>query len=159
LAVGDWSKYFHAAAQAALRSVLSAQTLETLLQDASAMEGPIRDLLATPSTEIGIAIDRVSVKDVILPGEMRTLMMTVLEAEKRAQAAAIRRREETAETRSMLNTAKVMENNPLLLRLKELETLERVTERIGNITVFGGLDDVMNKLVQIGSRKTSEEAP
>lgn len=49
----------------------------------------------------------------------------------------IRRREETAATRSLLNTAKVMENNPAL-RLKELETLERVAERIDKISVFGG---------------------
>lgn len=50
----------------------------------------------------------------------------------------IRRREETAATRSLLNTAKVMEDNPVALRLKELETLERVAERIDRISVFEG---------------------
>ena len=60
----------------------------------------------------------------------------------------IRRREETAATRSLLNTAKVMEDNPVALRLKELETLERVAERIDKISVFGGLDQVLNGLVQ-----------
>ncbi len=52
-------------------------------------------------------------------------------------------------TRSLLNTAKVMENNPVALRLKELETLERVAERIDNISVFGGLDQVLHGLVNI----------
>ncbi|HBU9227005.1 slipin family protein, partial [Escherichia coli] len=70
-------------------------------------------------------------------------------AEKSAQANVIRRREETAATRSLLNTAKVMENNPVALRLKELETLERVAERIDNISVFGGLDQVLHGLVNI----------
>lgn len=61
----------------------------------------------------------------------------------------IRRREETAATRSLLNTAKVMEDNPIALRMKELETLEKVTEKIDKISVYGGLDGVLKDLVKI----------
>jgi regulator of protease activity HflC (stomatin/prohibitin superfamily) len=87
---------------------------------------------------------------VILPGEMKQILNKVVEAEKAAQANVIRRREETAATRSLLNTAKMMDENPLLLRLKELESLEKVTERIDRITVFGGLEGVLGDLVKIG---------
>ena len=73
----------------------------------------------------------------------------VVEAEKAAQANVIRRREETNATRSLLNTAKVMEANAVALRLKELETLEKVTEKIGTISVYGGLDSVLNDLVRM----------
>jgi hypothetical protein len=73
----------------------------------------------------------------------------VVEAEKRAQANLIHRREETAATRSLLNTARLMEENPTLMRLKELETLEKVTEKIGQMTVFGGLEGVMKDVVRI----------
>ena len=73
----------------------------------------------------------------------------VVQAEKAAQANVIRRREETAATRSLLNTAKVMEGNPVALRMKELETLERVAERIDKISVVGGLDQVLNGLVTL----------
>jgi len=66
-----------------------------------------------------------------------------------AEANVIRRREETAATRSLLNTAKVMEGNPTAPRLKELEALERVAERIDKISVFGGLDQVLNGLVKL----------
>ena len=91
-------------------------------------------------TAYGIELDGVGVKDIVLPGEMKTILAQVVEAEKSAQANVIRRREETAATRSLLNTAKVMEGNPIALRMKELETLERVAERIDKISVFGGLD-------------------
>jgi hypothetical protein len=64
-----------------------------------------------------------------------------------AQANLIRRREETAATRSLLNTARLMEENPTLLRLKELETLEKVTEKVGSLTVYGGLEGVLKSLV------------
>ncbi len=88
-------------------------------------------------------------KDIILPGEMKTILGSIIEAEKLAQANIIRRREETAATRSLLNTAKVMENNPTALRLKELETLEKITEKVDNISVYGGLDGLLKELVQI----------
>ena len=71
-------------------------------------------------------------------------------AEKQAQANLIRRREETAATRSLLNTAKLMEGNPLLVRLKELETLEKVAEKVGKLTVFGGLDGLLEHTVKLG---------
>ena len=84
-----------------------------------------------------------------LPGVMKELLGKVVEAEKVAQANVIRRREETNATRSLLNTAKVMESNAVALRLKELETLEKVTEKIGTISVYGGLDAVLNDLVRM----------
>ena len=87
------------------------------------------------------------VKDVILPGEMKTILNQVVEAEKVAQANLIRRREETAATRSLLNTARLMEENPTLLRLKELETLEKVTEKVGSLTVYDGLEGVLKNMV------------
>ena len=97
----------------------------------------------------GMDVASLGVRDIVLPGDMKMILSKLIEAEKSAQANVIRRREETAATRSLLNTAKVMENNPVALRLKELETLERVAERIDKISVFGGLDNVLNGLVSI----------
>ncbi len=97
--------------------------------------------------DFGLEVDSVGVKDIILPGEMKVILAKVVEAEKVALANVIRRREETAATRSLLNTARVMED--AALRLKELETLEKVTEKIDKISVFGGLDVVLKDLVKI----------
>ncbi len=97
----------------------------------------------------GVVVRSVGVKDVILPGEMKVILNQVVEAEKIAQANLIRRREETAATRSLLNTARLMDDNPTLLRLKELETLEKVTEKIDKLTVFGGLEGVLKDVVRI----------
>lgn len=74
----------------------------------------------------GLQPEGVGVKDIVLPGEMKSILAQVVEAGKAAEANVIRRREETAATRSLLDTAQVMEGNPFALRMKELETLERV---------------------------------
>ena len=83
----------------------------------------------------------------------------MVEAERTAKANLIRRQEETAATRSLLNTAKLLEDNPLLLRLKELESLERLVEKVGRIDLHageGGLDALLDKLVRLKVREKGD---
>ena len=42
-----------------------------------------------------------------------------------------------------------MRRHPVALRLKELETLEKITEKVGSLSVYGGLDGVLNELVRL----------
>ena len=135
--------------QFGLRAAVGTRTLDTLLEDKVAIDRVVFDHVHGKFAELGIAVRGIGVKDIILPGDMKDILGKVVEAEKVAQANVIRRREETNATRSLLNTAKVMENNPTALRLKELEALEKVTEKIGTISVYGGLDGVLNELVRI----------
>ncbi len=85
-------------------------------------------------------------KDVVLPGEMKTLLNQVIEAEKRAAANVILRREETAATRSLANTAKLLESNPTLLRLKELESWKEIAATVGNVTVVASPQQLLGQL-------------
>ena len=135
--------------QFGLRGAVGTRTLDALLEDKEVIDTSVAVHLKARFKAIGITVKSVGVKDIILPGDMKNLLGKVVEAEKVAQANVIRRREETNATRSLLNTAKVMESNAVALRLKELETLEKVTEKIGNISVYGGLDSVLNDLVRM----------
>lgn len=90
------------------------------------------------SEKFGLEVLFAGIKDIILPGEIRDIMNQVLIAEKKAQANIITRREETASTRSLLNTAKLMEENEILFRLKELEYIERISEKINKVSLSGG---------------------
>ena len=78
------------------------------------------------------------VKDLVLPGEMKTLLNRVIEAQKEAEANVILRREETAATRSMAQTAKGLAENPLLVRLKELEAYKELAAKVGQVHVVLG---------------------
>ena len=99
--------------------------------------------------EIGVEVCDISLKDVILPGEMREILNQVVSAEKQAEANIIRRREETNATRSLLNTAKVMAENPVMLRLKELEALETIAGKVERLTVHNGTGGLLNDLVKL----------
>jgi regulator of protease activity HflC (stomatin/prohibitin superfamily) len=135
--------------QFGLRAAVGTRSLDELRENKSVIDEVVTTQVRDRLAAYGLALDSVGVKDIVLPGEMKTILAQVVEAGKAAEANVIRRREETAATRSLLNTAKVMEDNPVALRLKELETLERVAERIDKISVFGGLDQVLNGLVKL----------
>ena len=135
--------------QFGLRAAVGTRSLDELLENKTVIDEVVTAQVTAKLAGYGLQLEGVGVKDIVLPGEMKTILAQVVEAGKSAEANVIRRREETAATRSLLNTAKVMEDNPVALRLKELETLERVAERIDKISVFGGLDQVLNGLVKL----------
>lgn len=153
LRVPDYEAHVYKLVQFAVREAVGGRTLDEVLNDRVSVDAQIVEHVRKGLGDIGVRVTELGVKDVILPGEMRELINKVVEAEKVAQANLIRRREETAATRALLNTAKLMEDNPTLMRLKELETLERITEKIGRIDVQAsngeGLDAVLDRLVHL----------
>ena len=148
----DLRDYLYKELQFALRQVVGTRTLEEVLGDKQGINAAIAERLVPQLEANGLEVASAGVKDIILPGDVRELMNRVIEAEKTAQANVIKRREETAATRSLLNTAKLMEDNPILLRLKELEALEKVSEKVGNVIVGNGMDGVLDDLVRIKPR-------
>lgn len=149
--VVKYADYLYRELQYGLRKAVSAKTLDELLGDKASLDADIFAYVRGRVSELGLEVLGVGVKDVILPGEMRDILNGVVQAEKSAQANVIRRSEEANATRSLLNTAKLIEGSPVLMRLKELEALEKVTEKIDKLTVFGGLDGVLKQLVSLKS--------
>ena len=147
--VGKPVDYLYRELQFGLRAAVGTRSIDAILENKQDIDEMVAAHAKAKMRGFGIEVGSLGVRDIVLPGEMKNILTRVLEAEKSAEANVIRRREETAATRSLLNTAKVMEDNPVALRLKELETLERVAERIDRISVFGGLDQVLNGLVTL----------
>lgn len=149
----DVDAWLYRLVQFAIREAVAARTLDEVLGAKSALDEELRAYVRERLGETGIEVTELGVKDVILPGEIRELVNKVVEAERLAKANLIRRQEETAATRSLLNTAKLMEDNPLLLRLKELEALERLVEKVGRIDLSvgegQGLDALLTRLMRL----------
>ena len=159
LAVEDADGWVYRLVQFAIREAVASRTLDEVLSAKGALDAELRAYVRERVAESGIEVTELGVKDVILPGEIRELVNKVVEAERVAKANQIRRQEETAATRSLLNTAKLMEDNPLLLRLKELELLERLVEKVGRIDLHAGegqgLDALLTKLVRFKASETA----
>jgi len=149
----DVDAWLYRLVQFAIREAVASRTLDEVLAAKNALDAELRAFVRDRVAEAGLEVTELGVKDVILPGEIRELVNKVVEAERTAKANQIRRQEETAATRSLLNTAKLMEDNPLLLRLKELESLERLVEKVGKIDLHAGrgegLDALLTDLVRL----------
>lgn len=137
-AVENYEQTLYLALQLAIRATVSARTLDQLLDERVAVDAAAAEKLRAEMAQIGLEVGAVEMKDVILPGEMREILNRVVAAEKEAEANVIRRREETAATRSLLNTAKLMTENPAMMRLKELEALETVASKVERLVVHSG---------------------
>lgn len=148
-AVKDFADALYRALQYAFRRTLGALTLDQILDRKVTVDEDAAAKVRSDMAAIGLEVLDISLKDVILPGEMREILNQVVAAEKQAEANVIRRREETNATRSLLNTAKVMAENPVMLRLKELEALEAIAGKVERLTIHNGTDGLMNDIVRL----------
>jgi regulator of protease activity HflC (stomatin/prohibitin superfamily) len=140
LEMKSFDEQIHIQLQLLLREYVGTLKLDDLLKRKQDAASFVLSRLREQEEAFGVQFLSAGVKDVVLPGDMKEILNTVLLAEKKAQANLITRREETASTRSLLNTAKLMDENETLFRLKELEFLEKICEKIGSISLSGGGD-------------------
>ncbi len=134
----EFEKQLYILIQLALREFIGTLTLDELLDKKEAVSVYVKENLMDKARILGIELLDAGIRDVILPGDVKEIMNQVLVAQKKAQANIITRREETASTRNLLNTAKLMEDNNMLFKLKEMEYVEKIAEKVGKITVSGG---------------------
>lgn len=138
--------------QIVLREYVGMQNLEQLLENKNEIAEFVLERIKKEEEKYGVEFIEAGIKDIILPGDIKEILNTVLIAEKTALANTIKRREETASARSLLNTAKLMEENKTLYRLKEMEYIEKIVEKIGNIEINGN-GNILEELGKIFSKK------
>ncbi len=156
LAHADFQDGLHRCLQLALREEAQRLTLDELLSRKDDLGAALLERAREGASALGVTLTSAGLRDVILPGEMRAILNQVVEAERRAQANLITRREETAATRSLLNTARLLDENPILMRLKELEHAERIAEKIGSLSVIGGIDALIPRIRDALTRGRAE---
>lgn len=147
----EFEKQLYVLVQLALREFISNNGFDELMEGKEGMAAAVKNTCAAKAEVLGVRLIDCGVKDIILPGDVKDIMNQVLVAEKRAQANGITRREETAAMRSLLNTAKLMEDNAMLWKMKEMEHVEKIAEKIGEITLSGG-GNIVGQLKKLFSK-------
>ncbi len=136
----DVDRALYREAQLALRGAIGTRTLDQLLSDKEAVAGEVENAVTARAPNYGVVVRGVGLRDVILPGDMKTILNEVILAQKQSEANLIRRREETAAARSQANTARLLAENPVLARMKELEALEGILKGTKATFVLGSGD-------------------
>jgi len=133
----EYEKQLYVAFQLVLREYIAGFGFDELLEKKEAITPFVLQQVKEKAEALGVEVTGFGIRDIILPGDVKEIMNQVLVAEKKAQANIIMRREETASTRSLLNTARLMEENAMLWKLKEMEYVEKIADKISNISVSG----------------------
>jgi regulator of protease activity HflC (stomatin/prohibitin superfamily) len=144
----EYDKQLYVAFQLALREYVAGYSFDELLEKKESIVPFVLQSVKEKAVALGVEVNGFGIRDIILPGDVKEIMNQVLIAEKKAQANTIMRREETASTRSLLNTAKLMEENAMLWKLKEMEYVEKIADKISSISV-GGNGMLIEQLKQI----------
>jgi regulator of protease activity HflC (stomatin/prohibitin superfamily) len=106
-----------------LRDLVAALPIDELLAKRKEISDALFEAAKPPATELGLALLSVGIKDIMFPGELKNIFAQVVNARKEGLAALERARGESAALRNLANSAKLLENNPALLQLRLLQTL------------------------------------
>jgi regulator of protease activity HflC (stomatin/prohibitin superfamily) len=115
----------YAAAQQALRAAVAGMALDALLSSRTALGPELLADVRASAARVGMSVDEVAVRDVMLPGELRRAYAETVLARERGRAELERARAEAASLRSLANTARLLEEHPVLLRLRTLQLAEQ----------------------------------
>jgi regulator of protease activity HflC (stomatin/prohibitin superfamily) len=136
LAVNRMANYrdaLYLAAQIAVRNIVGSTEIEELLVKRTDVGKRLLEDCRPAAREMGIELLAADIKDVIFPGELKSVFAQVVNARKEGQAALERARGETAALRNLANAARLLEENPNLRHLRLFQILEK---NPGNTVVY-----------------------
>lgn len=142
-AVENYTEQLYQELQLVLRDLVAARTLDQLLEARAEMGAELLRQAAESARRYGVEVSRVGVRDVVLPREVRQVMMLEVEADRTGRADLVRARHEVASARARANTARILAETPEVARLQELEALINLAGKSGNVVLLPNLADLL----------------
>jgi regulator of protease activity HflC (stomatin/prohibitin superfamily) len=150
--VEDWFQQVYTDVQLTLREIVAGLSFDELLDQKSTIGEQVLEVTSAKTAAYGVQLHETAIKDVTMPASIRDMMLKTVEAEKSGQASLIKAREEVAAARARANAAKMISENPAVLRLKELETLTELARSPGSTIVFTGAADPQSLIATNGKK-------
>lgn len=124
--VADYGFAMLQLAQTSLRSMIGKSELDDLLSDRDSLHQGLELMLSTPALEWGVHIERVEIKNVMLPESMKRSMARQAEADRERRARIITADGELQASRALTDAASQMAETPGALQLRMLQTVVEV---------------------------------
>jgi len=123
-------------AQTTLRSVCGQVELDELLSERDKINATLQEILDKHTDPWGIKVSNVEVKHIDLPQEMQRAMAKQAEAERERRAKVINAEGESQAAGKLAEAAKTIEDFPVALQLRYLQTLREVSAENNSTTLF-----------------------
>lgn len=138
-AITEVDDYLYATSQLAqttLRSTLGNSELDDLLSNRDHINNELQELLDARTDPWGIKVSAVEIKHVDLPQEMQRAMAKQAEAERERRAKVIGAEGEFQAATKIVEAAKLMEEHPVAVQLRYLQTLREIATENNSTTLF-----------------------
>lgn len=127
---------FYNLSQIVLRDLVGSVTIDELLEKKGEIDSQLLASVSEQAKALGLTVSTLSVKDIMLPANLKKAFSGILEAQKEAQRQLEKARGEQAVLRNLANSSSMYENNPMLLQARIIQTLST-----GNNTIVFNADD------------------
>jgi regulator of protease activity HflC (stomatin/prohibitin superfamily) len=152
-AVENYTEQLYQELQLVLRDLVAGRALDQLLEGRSELGTELLRLAAEPANRYGVELNRVGIRDVVLPREVRQVMMLEVEADRAGRADLVKARHEVAAARARANTARILAETPEVARLQELDAILSLAGKSGNVVLLPNLADLL------APRRGGEKSP
>ena len=123
-------------AQTSLRSVCGQVELDEILSERDKINLTLQEILDRSTEPWGIKVDRVEVKQIDLPEEMKRAIAKQAEAERERRAKVINAEGEFQAAQKLIDAAALMQTQPMSLQLRYLQTLNQIASENNSTTIF-----------------------
>jgi regulator of protease activity HflC (stomatin/prohibitin superfamily) len=134
-------------AQTTLRSVLGQHSLDELLSEREKINGILQGIIDEQTGPWGIKVSIVEMKDVEIPQGMQRAMARQAEAERERRAKVISSEGEFQASERLKDAAEVLEEHPVALQLRYLQTLIEISSSASTTIVFPAPIDLLAPLL------------
>nr|MBX2866278.1 slipin family protein [Leptolyngbyaceae cyanobacterium MAG.088] len=142
--VADYRQGVYLTVQNGLRSLISTVAMDDLLGNSS-LNQQLLEMTASQVTPLGLRLIDLSIRDLMLPGELKKLYAQIVQARQEGLAQLERARGETAALRSLANAARLTNKNPTLMQLRLVHALEQSTGNTFHIDLTAGAQDASSQ--------------
>jgi regulator of protease activity HflC (stomatin/prohibitin superfamily) len=149
--VTSYSEQLYQDLQLVLRELVASRELDALLDDRNEIADALLAGVSPGALEYGIELKKVGVRDIVLPGVVRNVFLSEVQADREGRAELVRARHEVAAARARANTAKIMQDNPNIQRMQELEALVKIAGRNGSMVLLPTFSDLLARIGQSGN--------
>jgi regulator of protease activity HflC (stomatin/prohibitin superfamily) len=127
--VESYSDRLYQELQLSLREAVAGRTIDQLLESRAEIGSELLQKTAQGALAYGITLQRVGVRDIVLPPTVRNVFLKEVEADRQGRADLIKARAEVASARARANTARILAQNPNVARMQEVDALVQLAGR------------------------------
>ena len=152
LAVVEVEDYLYATSQLAqttLRAVCGSIDMDELLSDREKINGQLQEILDKHTDPWGVKVANVEVKHIDLPSEMQRAMARQAEAERERRAKVIAAEGEFQAAQKLADAAGIIEDHPVALQFRYLQTLREVAAENNSTTIFPVPIDLFKPFIDV----------